>query len=70
MKKSVTQKSVIKYLQGIYPNMMTFDEIAENMDISGVSLVDLQNALYRLCQIGRLVKINCPDQCGRYKFSR
>lgn len=69
MKSKVTQKSVVNYLQGIYPNKETFDEIAEHMGLSGVALVDLQYALNRLYHTGRLVRVNCPDQCSRYGFS-
>ncbi len=69
MKSIVTQKSVLNHLKGIYPKMKTFDEIANDMNIYGVALVDLQYALSRLYQTGRLVRICCSDQCARYKFS-
>ena len=69
MKSKVTQKAVIRYLQEIYPNKATFDEIATNMGITGIALVDLEYALYRLYKTGRAVRVNCPDQFSRYGFS-
>lgn len=66
MKTKVTQKSVVEYLRGIHPVKQSFDEIAEHMGLSGVALVDLQYALSRLCQIGRIVKV----EGYLYKFSR
>lgn len=57
MKTTVPQKCVVKYLQEIYPQKATFEEIAEGIDLLNFDCIDLQNTISRLCQTGRVVRV-------------
>lgn len=65
MRTTVPQKYVVKYLQEIYPNKATFEEIAEGIDLLIFDYLDLQDAISRLCIKGRVVKVVAAN---RYRY--